>query len=412
MPSTAHKAIQKIVLGILLSGFLLTPARPCTVIVASGKATPDGKPLMWKNRDSSDTGNKMLFVRGPRFGFVALVEAAENEGREAWAGVNTQGFCIINTASADLLAEGEKSADDNGTLMARALGECANVAAFESLLTRTNGQRRTATNYCVIDAEGNACIFETSGSGFVKFDTKDLRVAPFGYLVRTNYAYSAGGKPGGGGYIRFDRASHLAQTAVAEKNLTPKFILQSVARDLVNEKLLSDPWTTPLPHDPATPLYIVANDTISRASTVSAALFHGVSSPDKAELTTMWVLLGQPVMTAAVPLWAAAEKVPAVLSGPKTAPMNDLARALTPFLFPDRRGGLTTYMNISSLRTYGGEGILPKLFRIEDPIFQSVAEALKDWDKAMPPASKFFEFEDGLAAGVYQSLGDAFPQIK
>jgi hypothetical protein len=412
MHATVQKVIKKIALGAFGLGLVLSSARPCTVIVASGKATPDGKPLMWKNRDASDAGNKMMYVRGSKFGFVALVEAAENEGREAWAGVNSQGFCIMNTASADLLEEGNKSADENGSLMARALGECANVAAFESLLTQTNGQRQTASNYCVIDAEGNACVFETSRSGFAKFDTKDLRVAPFGYLIRTNYAYSAGGKSGGGGYIRFDRASNLAQTAVAEKNLTPKFVLQSAARDLVNEKLLSDPWAVPLPRDPATPLYIVANDTISRASTVSAALFHGVASPDKAALTTMWVLLGQPVMTAAVPLWAAAEKVPAVMSGPKSAPMNDLARALTPFLFPDRRSGLTTYLNISRLRTYGGEGVLPKLFRIEDPVFQSVGQALKDWDKAMPPASKVFEFEDGLASGVLNSLRAAFPDLR
>jgi len=410
MTVPAKKAIKVFALSALGLGLFISYGQPCTVIVASGKATPDGKPLMWKNRDTSALENKMVYVRGLRYGFIGLVDATDSAGRSVWAGVNDRGFAILNTLSSDL-GEGEKAAAENGTLMARALGECANIAAFESLLTQTNGQRQTASNFCVIDAEGNACVFETARSGFAKFDTQDPRVAPFGYIVRTNYAYSAAGKAGGGGYIRFERASKLAQTAVAERNLTPKFVLQSAARDLVNEKLLSDPLGAPLPRDPATPLHILANDTVNRSATASAVLFHGAASPEKSALTTMWVLLGQPVTTAAVPLWAAAEKVPAALSGPKTAPVNDFARALASYLYPDRRAGLTQYMNATRLRTYGGEGVLPKLFRIEDAILENTRLALKEWENSLPGASKVFEFEDGLATGLLNSLREAFPDI-
>jgi hypothetical protein len=43
-------------LFIFISGFLLMGQLaifPCTVAVVSGKATPDGRPLLWKNRDTS-----------------------------------------------------------------------------------------------------------------------------------------------------------------------------------------------------------------------------------------------------------------------------------------------------------------------------------------------------------------------
>jgi hypothetical protein len=411
MTLSVNKAIKMFALSVLSLGLFISSGQPCTVIVASGKATPDGKPLMWKNRDTGTLENKMVYVRGPKYGFVGLVDAADSAGRSVWAGVNERGFAILNTLSSDL-GEGEKADAENGTLMARALGECANIVAFENLLTQTNGRRQTASNYCVLDAEGNACVFETSGSGFAKFDTKDPLVAPFGYIVRTNYAYSAAGKRGGAGYVRFERASRLAQTAVSERNLTPKFVLQSAARDLINEKLLSDPLAVPLPGDPATPLHILANDTINRSATASAVVFHGAASVEKAALTTMWVLLGQPVTTAAVPLWAAAEKVPAALSGPKTAPVNDFARAMVAYLYPDRRAGLTLYMNATRLRTYGGEGVLPKLYRIEDAIMDKTRLALKEWENVLPDASKVFEFEDGLAAGLLNSLREAFPDIK
>ena len=95
-------------LSVLGLGLFISYGQPCTVIVASGKATPDGKPLMWKNRDTSDLENKMVYVRGPKYGFIGLVDATDSAGRSVWAGVNDRGFAILNTLSSDL-GEGEKA---------------------------------------------------------------------------------------------------------------------------------------------------------------------------------------------------------------------------------------------------------------------------------------------------------------
>jgi len=384
---------------------------PCTVAVISGKATRDGRPLMWKNRDTSVLDNKIIYFHGKKYSFIALVNALSKKQESAWAGINTQGFAIMNSASNDLVIVKDGMAH-NGSFMKLALEECADVSDFEKLLISTNNNRRVAANFGVIDARGNACFFETSNSSFVKFDANDPRVAPQGYIIRTNYAFTSPIRNGGGGYIRFERALRLFQTAAAEGRITVKFILQQVARDLVNQKLNSYPLSKQKIYDPSLPVYINTNDTINRNSSASVALFHGVSSPKDAYLSTMWVLLGQPICTVAVPLWANAAAVPSELSGPETVPMNDFSRAIASYLYPDKRGHMNQYLNISRLLNYGGNGVLDRLFKIENQIFFETNEQIKKWENNKPGRQEIFEFEKKIANWVYKSLNESFPDIK
>ncbi len=397
----------------LLFSIAVAPAFPCTVAVISGKATPDGRPLLWKNRDASAADNKIVYLQGPKYTFLGLVNAAEPEDPQrlsVWAGVNTEGLAIMNAASMDL-AEEEKGGAENGRFMRLALGECATASDFEALLLRTNGQREVAANFGLIDAEGNACFYETGKQSFVKFDTKDLRVAPFGYIVRTNYAFTSPDKLKGGGFIRFERISHLFEKALAENHLDLRFILQEAARDLVNEKLHSYPLLQPLPEDPAKPLYINTNDTINRNSTVSVAIFRGAPNRNKAYLTTMWVVLGQPVCSVALPLWAGSSVVPAPLTGPQTAPLNDAAKAIAAYLYPDRRGHMSQYLHVNRLRTYGGEGVLQKLLRIENEIMVRAENKLREWEIKRPSDKQVAGFEAELASWALESLKGAFPDL-
>jgi len=383
---------------------------PCTVAVVSGKVTADGRPLMWKNRDTSFVDNKILYFTGAKYSFIGLANASDTKGEEVWAGINREGFAIMNAQASDL-ARKSQDGNDNGRFMKLALGECANVEDFENLLKKTMGKYDLATSFGVIDAEGNAYFFETARSSFEKFDTRDPRVSPFGYIVRTNYAFTAPKKDGGGGYIRFERASHLFEEASAEGRLNLKFILQEAARDLVNEKLHSYPLRIPESFDPASPLYINTTDTINRNSTVSATVFHGASSRDKAYLATMWVILGQPISSVAVPLWVAASGVPQILGGTKTAPLNDLSKALVLYLYPDRRGHMPQYLNITRFRNYGGDGVLSRLFRIENEAMDKTEAMVKEWEKTKPSSQEMLDFEEKTAAWIYESLKRLFPDI-
>ena len=165
---------------------------PCTVAVVSGKATPDGRPLLWKNRDTSARPNKVAFLQGDKYSFIGIIHPLDKGPTNVWAGINSEGFAIMNSASSDLAeTAGMVGMGENGIFMKRALGVCADVADFERLLNETNGKRNVGANFGVIDAKGNACFFETRNSSYVKFDANDPRVAPQGYIVRTNYAFTS-----------------------------------------------------------------------------------------------------------------------------------------------------------------------------------------------------------------------------
>jgi hypothetical protein len=383
---------------------------PCTVAVASGKATKDGRPLMWKNRDTSSLHNKIVFFSGKKYSFIGLVDVSDKMAWNVWAGINTEGFAIMNAASGDLAGD-DRGMRDHGTLMKRALGECATASDFEEFLERTSGKRKVGTSFGVIDALGNACIYETSDSSYKKFDANDPQAAPYGYVIRTNYAFTAPVKGGGGGYIRFERASTLFETAFKEGHLDHKFILQKAARDLANEKLHSHPLSNLKSTESSPPIFINTNDTINRNSTASVAVFHGVSEREKAHLATMWILLGQPVCTVAVPLWANAAGVPPELTGPDTAALNDFSRALVSYLYPDRRGHMSQYLSISRLLSYGGDGVLSRLFKIENEVFARTEKKLKKWEEKKPTQQDLIDFEKKISAWILDSLKKSFPDI-
>jgi hypothetical protein len=411
------KKIRSFLTWAILAGFSLPflsrAASPCTLALVSAKAAKNGRVLMWKNRDTSELDNKLIYLSGPRYGFTAVVNASDPTGEEVWGGLNTAGFAIMNSAAPDL-AEATKKMNGagNGAFMKLALGECATVREFEDLLVREKGRFDLAANFGVIDAEGNACFFETASSSFQKFDSRDPRIAPFGTIVRTNFAFTSPDLLNGGGFIRFERISHIIEAARGANRIDARFILQEAARDLVSEKLHSYPLTRPLPEDPAEPLFVNTNDTINRNSTASTIVFEGAPSPEKAHLATMWVILGQPVAGVAVPVWSGAGRVPAPTAGPATAPLSDFARALAAYLYPDRRGHLPQYLSIDRLRTYGGEGAPAKLLRVENEVMARTAAKLAEWEKKRPAAAEMAEFQESAAVFAYEALKREFPDIR
>ncbi|MGQ9801109.1 MAG: carcinine hydrolase/isopenicillin-N N-acyltransferase family protein [Candidatus Saccharicenans sp.] len=400
---------------LLISLAAPEPAPACTLIVASGKATHNGRPLMWKNHDTPQLLNKLMYFKDARYKFIGLINADDAEGKEIWAGLNERGLAIMNSQADDLaLKEKKYDGSGNGAFMRLALGQCATVDEFEKLLQKEKGKWDLAANFGVMDASGGAAFFETSSDYYTRFDADDIKVAPFGYIVRTNFSYTSPDYLQGGGFIRFERMSHLAEMARATGQLEVKFILQQAARDLNHEKLHSYPLSRPLPDDPARPLYINTNDTINRNSTASVVVFEGAPSSDRPDLATMWVILGQPISGVAIPVWPYAERVPVAASAPgqETCPLNIFSRKLVSYLYPDRRGRMPQYLDVTRLRTYGGEGALTKLLRIENQVLEKTRLQLKTWEKKKETPVRVSEFQESSADLVWQSLLSEFPDIR
>lgn len=133
----------------------------------------------------------MYFTDGT-FPYIGLVNSEDTLGAEVWMGSNSAGFSIMNSASYNLNG-GEKYAgndEEEGIFMKRALQTCATVADFERLLDETSGQRGVSANFGAIDAAGGAAYYEAGYTQHTKFDAYDPRVAPMGYIIRTNFSFS------------------------------------------------------------------------------------------------------------------------------------------------------------------------------------------------------------------------------
>ncbi|MCH1439455.1 MAG: peptidase C45, partial [Rubripirellula sp.] len=93
-----------ILAALLLAGLCFTRiSLACTTAVISGKVTHDGRPILWKNRDTSFRHNELVLFEDGRYRVLAVVNAGSR--KSVWMGVNETGFCIENSLSKDLNAE-------------------------------------------------------------------------------------------------------------------------------------------------------------------------------------------------------------------------------------------------------------------------------------------------------------------
>ena len=343
----------------------------CTTAVFSGGATADGRPILWKNRDTDKLSNKVVFVDDKPYSYLGVVNWDDADGRMVWAGVNAAGFAIGNSVAYNLPQRGGEGADLEGLIMADALRTCATVADFERQLGKNLGpDLGSRANFLVIDAQGGASIFEVHNHGFKRLDAA---AAQEKYLANTNFSRS-GTEDAGAGYLRFDRESALL-AAARPGAFTPAWVLQTAARDL-GHALLSHPsreeWKK-LPPD--TPRWVHTNYTINRASTASAIVIHGVKPGESPARATMWVILGEPVTSVAVPLWVAAGTPPPALWDGEEAALAKEGLRVKELLRPLKARERKEYANLARLDNAAGTGWLPKLLAAEAESL-SRAEAL------------------------------------
>src|SRR4030043_2422456 len=83
----------------IFSGINNTRNEECTTAVISEKATAVGKSLLWKNRDSDYPSNKEIYVKETPFSYIAIINSEDPNGRMVWAGMNSEGFAIMNSVA-------------------------------------------------------------------------------------------------------------------------------------------------------------------------------------------------------------------------------------------------------------------------------------------------------------------------
>ena len=368
----------------------------CTTAVVTGLATPDGRPLLWKNRDTNARSNKVVYVPEHPYAYLAVTNAAESSGRIAWGGLNERGFAIINSVAYNLPRHRGELVDLEGLVMADALRSCGSVGEFEAYLMRNLGESLGCwTNFLVIDAEGGAAIFEVHNHGYVRLDAD---TAASGYMLNTNFSRS-GGDLQGEGYLRFDRETELFRRE-EPNGITVDFLLQDAARDLGHALLDNPPrieWSS-LPPEPARWLH--TQHTIDRNITASSILIHGARKGEDPRHATLWVILGEPLCSVAVPVWVAAGEPPAELWEGADAPMVVEALRLQQRLRPLAGGGRDEYVDLTQLDNRDGTGWLPVTIAAERAITQDTREFLNS-DRS---AEELADFQRKMASRAHATL--------
>ena len=147
---------------LLVSAALLGGAahsNACTSIIVSGKVTPDGRPYIFKNRDTHDLDNLAIQIQGPRYRFIGIVATKDTLYKSVWSGHNEVGFAIANTAAYNLNDEPEpgkprpQGDDNDGILMRKALGTCRTLGDFEHLLDSIKAQGPIPSNSNIVTGQ-------------------------------------------------------------------------------------------------------------------------------------------------------------------------------------------------------------------------------------------------------------------
>lgn len=377
--------MKQILLFVIVLAGWVAPLPACTSAVISGKVTPDGRPLLWKNRDTDFPQNSVKYFAGERYPFIAIVNSVEDNPTDVWIGTNLAGFSLMNTQSYNLVdvQSGEERGAANGRVMRRALEVCATVEDFRHFLDTLAKPSLIEANFGVIDAKGGAAMFEVDYYNYVMFDANNSKDAPCGYIARTNFSFS-GKVNEGAGYVRFMQEDKTLLPASATGQITPQWIFNELSRSFANPLMGIDLKTGEF-NRPKTTGWFVDQDFIARSSTASSVVVQGVKKGENPELTTMWTILGYPPTGVAMPAWVkgAGECLPQLLvrgEGKNVSPLGNWSVMLAGKVFSYKQGmGSGRYMNWEKLCNAEKNGYMQLLAPVEEEVFRRTGPLLVEW---------------------------------
>jgi len=388
----------------ILSGFA------CTTAVVSGKYTKNGRPLLWKNRDTYSLKNKIEVFEDGKYSYTGLVNSKDTLGKSIWIGFNEKGFAIMNSASYNLNTNDTiKQSGGEGRLMKRALQTCASIDDFEKLLNNLDKPTRLEANFGVIDANGGAAYFEVGNYIVQKFDANDPGIAPYGYIVRSNYSFS--GKMGiGGGYIRYETAVNVFDDAIELNDMSAKTIIQKASRNLTHSLTGTD-LNSYSNIKSGTTTYVCFEDLIPRNITSSAVVVEGVKAGEDPAYTTMWAAVGWPLASVTVPVWLSKKcELPGLLrydNKLKDSRMCALALETKKRCFPYKWGTSSKhYMDVNALLNADNTGVLQIIQPFEDSIFEQAESMLNKWRSTKINYSEMKEFYDRIDSKISEFYKD------
>lgn len=382
----------------------------CTTAVISGKYTKDGRPMIWKLRDSESFKNKMMYFEEGKFAFIGLVNSEDVQGEQVWGGSNVVGFSIMNSASFNVNMDDTSSyKDQEGYFMRKALENCKTIEDFEKLLNKTPKPMGLAAHFGVIDADGGAAFFEVNNYTYTKFDANDASQAPQGYILRTNFSFT-GKKDIGYGFIRFQTAQDLFYQAESTGKLNDKTIVQDFSHSFKHAVLDQD-FRKEYLSIPEGEHFINSGDFITRHGSASAILMKAPSKEQDPDMTCIWTTVAFPNTCVALPVWPkGGAQMPGILMAEddKNCDLNDWAMHLKEECYPISRSAGYKYLQISKLINAEKQGITQLIEKLEDDIFSQIQAMEKAWLDKDPSKSEIQECYKSLNSQVTEYYKNNF----
>jgi hypothetical protein len=385
----------------------LTDTIACTTFIISGKYTPDGKPILYKNRDTDEMNNSLVFFSDGKYKYIGLVDGNEDWSKMVWGGYNEAGFAIMNSAAYNNnLGDTTKFRDQEGVVMKLALQTCRTIEDFEDLLRVLPKPMGVDANFGVIDAYGGAAFYETGNYRFVRFDANDPALAPDGILVRTNHSMSADITKGFG-FCRFNTATLALKKAASEKNFSPEYLFNNISRNLYHSLTKTDLSVT-LPDKKENREFKFFIDYIPRQITASAIMIIGAKDEKNVSDAMMWAILGFPLTSIAVPVWVSAgEQLPEVvaMNDSLRSPICEASLQFKEECFPITYDRGTNYINMSAVKNKENTGYVQLLQTIENEIFEKTSQlnqGFKTGNKSEKDIREFYKWIDKYLADTYR----------
>lgn len=373
--NTNYMKTRNLILAVVLILFS-ADIFACTSAIFTGKITADGRPLLWKHRDTGEENNKVEYVKGEKYSFIAILNSPDDL-EEAWAGTNEVGFSIMNTASYNLNYEKADVQDREGIVMYKALATCKTLKDFEKLLDNIKAPKGLESNFGVIDAEGGAAYYEVSNNSWTKVDVNDPKIAPQGYLVYANHS-NTGKINDGMGYIRYTNADKIVKQHLSRNGeFTPQWVMQGLSRsyyhsvlgiDLIKDKEVVEKCGG----------WFIDQDFIPRRSSTCSIVVQGIKPGENPLNSVMWTILGYPSVGITVPLMVAnGENQPAFMlssKDSKNAYMCDWNLAKKREIFPIKRGNGKYYMNVNKIIEHMDKALVVEniVFDMSTPIVNKI----------------------------------------
>lgn len=392
----------------LFTLFLSLDMFACTSAIFTGKVTADGRPILWKHRDTGQENNRVEYFKGQKYSFIGLVNSPD-KGGIVWIGTNETGFSIMNTASYNLKDDNVKEMDMEGEFMYKALAVCSSLKEFEEFMNNLPRPMRVEANFGVIDAHGGAAYYETNNTSFVKVDANDPKIAPQGYLVYTNFSYT-GRFNQGYGYIRQQNALDIISKESMFSNITPSWVFNKLSRSYYNSFMGTDLTSADSSPEQFTG-WVLDQDYIPRKSSTASVAIQGVKPGENPEMTIMWTVLGYPPAGVAVPLWVkAGEQQPSVMvksERSENALACDMALELKHKTFSNKRGSGNKYMNFNLIYNSNRTGYMQELAPADQYIESLFKEPIERWRRDGLNVSELLQYyndANDAVKGAYLSL--------